>query len=337
MKRKIVIIAEAGVNHNGKIKLAKKLVDIAAEAGADFVKFQCFKAETLSHKSTSKTKYQLKRTKNKKKQYEMLLKLELSYNDHLILMKYAKTKKIKFLSSAFDIDSIKFLSNLNLDFIKIPSGEITNVPYLREIGKLNQPTILSTGMSTIDEVIFAKKILVESGLNKRKLTVLQCNTDYPSNIEDSNISAMKVMGDRLGLDYGYSDHTTSNESSLAAAALGASIIEKHITINKNMTGPDHFASASPAEFKKFVKSIRNLELALGKSKKIVNKSEKQNIKLVRKFIVAKKIIKKGEIFSSNNLTTIRSGKGISARNWDNIIGKKSNKNYKIHEVIKSNT
>ncbi len=337
MKKKIVIIAEAGVNHNGKIKLAKKLVDIASEAGADFVKFQCFKAETLSHKSTSKAKYQLKRTKNKKKQYEMLLKLELSYNDHLILMKYAKTKKIKFLSSAFDIDSIKFLSNLNLDFIKIPSGEITNVPYLREIGKLNQPTILSTGMSTIDEVIFAKKILVESGLNKRKLTVLQCNTDYPSNIEDSNISAMKVMGDRLGLDYGYSDHTTSNESSLAAAALGASIIEKHITINKNMTGPDHFASASPAEFKKFVKSIRNLELALGKSKKIVNKSEKQNIKLVRKFIVAKKIIKKGEIFSSNNLTTIRSGKGISARNWDNIIGKKSNKNYKIHEVIKSNT
>ena len=329
----VFIIAEAGVNHNGSIHLAKKLIDIASNAGADAVKFQTFKAKNLVTKSLEKANYQKNTTNQKQTQFDMLKKLELSKEMHVELINYSKNKDIKFLSSPFDHDSIELLKDLGLEIFKIPSGEITNLPYLRHIGKLNKKIILSTGMSNIDEVKNALDILVSSGTKKNNITVLHANTEYPTQMEDVNLKAMVIMGKELNVNFGYSDHTLGIEVDIAAVALGASIIEKHFTLNCNMEGPDHKASLEPDQLNKMVISIRNIEKALGNGIKKPSKSELPNIQIVRKSIIAKTKIKKGEILNENNLAVKRPGGGISPMKWDEIIGTKAIKDYNEDELL----
>ncbi len=333
--KKTIVIAEAGVNHNGSIVLAKKLIDGAAIAGADYIKFQFFNTNNLTSKDTNKAEYQKRNEGRFSSQYEMLKKYELSLSDHHKLKKYAIKKNIKFLTSAFDVDGLKEIKKLKLDFIKIPSGEITNVPYLRKVGKFNMPTILSTGMSTLNEIQQAIKILLKSGLAKKKLTVLQCTSEYPTNLSASNMRVLITFKNKLNVNVGYSDHTLGFESSIIAVALGASIIEKHITTNKKLNGPDHIASMDLKDFKTFISMIRNAETALGDLEKKPSYNERKNIKTSRKKILAKKIIKKGQKFSDKNLITLRANKGIPSIQWDSIIGKKSKKNYKPFEPILS--
>ena len=333
MIKKVIIIAEAGINHNGKLSNAKKLIDVASNAGADYVKFQTYITKNLVSENTRKAKYQTRSKLDLETQFAMLKKLELSKKNHFELISYSKKKNIKFLSSAFDIESINFLASLKLDYFKIPSGEINNVPYLRKIGRYNKPTILSTGMSNIKDIKFAINILMSSGLKKKKITVLQCNSDYPSNLVDSNINAMNTIKKEVGTEVGFSDHTIGMESSAAATALGAKILEKHITLDKSLEGPDHSASLAPHEFKNYVSFIRNILKALGSKNKKVTKSEKKNIKFVRKRIFSSKKIFEGDLFTEKNLTTIRSEKGISAKYWDDYIGKKSKCNYEKLEEI----
>ena len=329
----VFIIAEAGVNHNGSIDLAKKLIDVASAAGADAVKFQTFKAKNLATKSSEKANYQKNTTHQKQTQFDMLKKLELSKEMHIELINYSKNKDIKFLSSPFDHDSIELLKDLGLEIFKIPSGEITNLPYLRHIGKLNKKIILSTGMSNIDEVKNALDILVSSGTKKNNITVLHANTEYPTQMEDVNLKAMVIMGKELNVNFGYSDHTLGIEVDIAAVALGASIIEKHFTLNCNMEGPDHKASLEPDQLNKMVISIRNIEKALGNGIKKPSKSELPNIQIVRKSIIAKTKIKKGEILNENNLAVKRPGGGISPMKWDEIIGTKAIKDYNEDELL----
>ena len=329
----VFIIAEAGVNHNGSIDLAKKLIDVASAAGADAVKFQTFKAKNLATKSSEKANYQKNTTNQKETQFNMLKKLELSKEMHLELINYSKNKDIKFLSSPFDHDSIELLKDLGLEIFKIPSGEITNLPYLRHIGKLNKKIILSTGMSNIDEVKNALDILFSSGTKKNNITVLHANTEYPTQMEDVNLKAMVIMGKELNVNFGYSDHTLGIEVDIAAVALGASIIEKHFTLNCNMEGPDHKASLEPDQLNKMVISIRNIEKALGNGIKKPSKSELPNIQIVRKSIIAKTKIKKGEILNENNLAVKRPGGGISPMKWDEIIGTKAIKDYNEDELL----
>ena len=329
----VFIIAEAGVNHNGSIDLAKKLIDVASAAGADAVKFQTFKAKNLATKSSEKANYQKNTTDQKETQFNMLKKLELSKEMHLELINYSKNKDIKFLSSPFDHDSIELLKDLGLEIFKIPSGEIMNLPYLRHIGKLNKKIILSTGMSNIDEVKNALDILVSSGTKKNNITVLHANTEYPTQMEDVNLKAMVIMGKELNVNFGYSDHTLGIEVDIAAVALGASIIEKHFTLNCNMEGPDHKASLEPDQLNKMVISIRNIEKALGNGIKKPSKSELPNIQIVRKSIIAKTKIKKGEILNENNLAVKRPGGGISPMKWDEIIGTKAIKDYNEDELL----
>ena len=331
---KTIIIAEAGVNHNGSIKIARDLIDVACDAGADYVKFQTFKAESLSTVHAEKADYQKKLTAKGESQFTMLKKLELSLKDHKSLIDYSKRKNIKFLSTAFDIDSIDLLNDLDIPFFKIPSGEITNLPLLRHIGKIGKPVILSTGMSTMDEIISSVNILINSGISRSHLTVLHCNTEYPTPLEDVNLNAMLTIKDKLNLDVGYSDHTLGTEVPIAAVAMGAKVIEKHFTLDRRMPGPDHKASLEPDELKKMITNIRNIEKALGSKYKNPSKSEEKNILIARKSIVAKKEILKGEIFSENNLTAKRPGVGISPMSWDSIIGKKSTRNFKVDELIK---
>jgi len=333
-KSKTIIIAEAGVNHNGKIIYAKKLIDGAASAGADYIKFQTYDVNLLASKKAKLANYQKKNIKKKNGQFRMLENLQLSKKDHLILYKYAKKKKIKFLSSAFDTKSLDFLSTLNLDFYKIPSSEVNNVPYLRHIAKFKKKIIMSTGLSSLKDIRFSLNILLKSGLSKKKIFLLQCNSEYPSPVKDSNIRAMLGIKKLFKVDIGYSDHTQGIESSLCAVALGAKIIEKHITLNKKLSGPDHSASADLKEFKFFVQKIRNLELSLGKSKKVVTKSEIKNLKNVRKYLFAKLPIQKGEKFTEKNLFALRGNKGTPVKNWDKIIGKKSKYNFNENEIIK---
>ena len=335
MRDKIIFIAEAGVNHNGSIVKAKKLIDGAAYAGADYVKFQTFNVDTLTTPSTPNSNYQIKNLGNKKLvlQYNMLKRLQLSFNDHYELKKYANKKKIKFLSSAFDLSSLEFLSKLKIDFIKIPSGEVDNIPYLESVGKLNKKTILSTGMSSIFEIEKAISLLIKSGLNKKKLTVLQCNSEYPTPLKDSNIRAMLNIKDKFNVNIGYSDHTKGNESIFAAVALGAKIIEKHFTLNKYDKGPDHLASASVSELKKIIKTSKNILIALGSDIKKITKSEKKNISVVRRKIFASKEIKKGEIFTEKNLIPLRSKVGISVKHWKKYLGKKAKKNYRYLDSL----
>lgn len=326
--KKTFIIAEAGVNHNGSIELAKKLIDVASKCDCDAVKFQTFKSENVVSKTAQKANYQKQTTNSNESQLEMIKKLELSYDDFKELQKYCKTKNIMFLSTPFDIESIDFLDSLDLPLLKIPSGEITNLPYLRKINSFGRKVILSTGMSDLGEIEDALKILKNC-----EVSLLHCTTEYPCPYDDVNLKAIKTMKDKFGLEVGYSDHTEGIEISLAAVAMGATIIEKHFTLDKNMEGPDHKASLEPNELKQLVQSIRNVELAIGNGIKKPTKSELKNIEIARKSIVAKCSIKKGEIFSEENLITKRPAKGISPMKWDEIIGKKAHKDYLEDDLI----
>lgn len=330
---KVFIIAEAGVNHNGSIELAKKLIDVASESGADAVKFQTFKAEKLVSKNAQKADYQKQTTNKTESQFDMIKKLELDMDTHKELIAYCKTKNIMFLSTPFDHDSIELLNNLGLEIFKIPSGEITNLPYLRYIGKLNKKVILSTGMADIGEIEDALDILISAGTKKENIIVLHANTMYPTPMEDVNLKAMVTIGNTFDIGFGYSDHTLGIEVDIAAVALGACCIEKHFTLDKTMEGPDHKASLEPDELKAMVKAIRNIELALGSSIKKPSKSEMPNMQIARKSIVAKIEIKKGDKLSEENITIKRPGNGINPMRWDEIVGTIAAKDYKEDELI----
>ena len=334
MKRnKILIIAEAGVNHNGSLKYAKKLIDFAAEARVDFIKFQTFKAGSLMTHEAEKANYQKSISNKNESQFEMIKKLELDRKAHEELINYCKTKNLQFLSTAFDHDSIDLLAELNIPLFKIPSGEITNLPYLRHIGGMGKPIIISTGMSTLNEIREAIKVLMMEGVQKEEITVLHCNTEYPTPMEDVNLKAMLTIKENLNVRIGYSDHTSGIEIPLAAVAMGATVIEKHFTLDRKMPGPDHNASLEPSELKEMVVGIRNVEKAMGSSVKKPSKSEAKNISIARKSIVANKVIKKGELFSEKNLTTKRPGTGISPMKWDSIIGKPALADYERDDLI----
>lgn len=326
--KKTFIIAEAGVNHNGSIELAKKLVDAAVEAGCDCVKFQTFKAENIASKSAQKANYQQKTTDYKESQHDMLKKLELSYENFAELKNYCEQKNILFLSTPFDIESADFLNSLNMQIFKIPSGEITNLPYLRKINLFRKKVILSAGMANLDEINAALNILKDC-----EVSLLHCTTEYPCPYDEVNLKAMLTLKDSFGLDVGYSDHTEGIEVSVAAVVFGASIIEKHFTLDKTMQGPDHKASLEPNELKQMVSATRNIEKAIGTGEKTPTESEKRNITIARKSIVAKCDIKKGEIFSEQNLTTKRPATGISPMQWDEIIGKTAQKDYNADDLI----
>ena len=333
MKRTL-IIAEAGVNHNGDIAKAKALIDKGAEAGVDYVKFQTFKAGKLVTKHAKRAAYQDKNTQDNDSQYEMLKKLELSQKDHQELIDYCTQKGIKFLSTGFDFESLEFLAGLGITIAKVPSGEITNLPYLRKVATLFTEVILSTGMANITEIKDAVKVLTDNGVSKDKITVLHCNTEYPTPMEDVNLKAMLHIHRELGVPVGYSDHTLGIEVPIAAVALGAMVIEKHFTLDKTLPGPDHKASLEPEELKAMVIAIRNIEKAIGGSGlKEVSKSEAKNKPIVRKSIVAAKKIVKGESFTIENLTVKRPGTGISPMQWDNVIGKTAKKDFEEDDLI----
>jgi N,N'-diacetyllegionaminate synthase len=329
----VFIIAEAGVNHNGLVSLAKQLIDVAVEAGADAVKFQTFKAENLVSKNTEKAEYQKRTTSVSESQFDMLKKLELDMETHKELIAYCQEKDIMFLSTPFDHDSIHLLSDLGLQIFKIPSGEITNLPYLRHIGSLGKQVILSTGMSDLGEVGDALNILINAGTSKDSITVLHANTMYPTPMKDVNLNAMLTIQKEFSVSVGYSDHTLGIEVDIAAVAMGASVIEKHFTLDKSMEGPDHKASLDPQELKAMVSAIRNTEKALGSSKKKPSPSESKNIEVVRKSIVASQGIAKGEFLTENNITVKRPGNGISPMKWDNIIDTVAIKDYKMDDLI----
>ena len=332
-KHPIKIIAEAGVNHNGSIVLAKKLVDAAATAGADLVKFQTFTAETLMVKTAEKADYQKGMTDKNESQFDMIKKLELGRDNHEELILRCQQKNIQFLSTAFDRISIDLLADLNVPFFKIPSGEITNLPYLRHIGRIGKPVIMSAGMATLEEVRAAMNILLETGLKKEDLTILHCNTEYPTPMEDVNLKAMLTIREELDVKVGYSDHTLGIEIAVAAVALGACVVEKHFTLDRSLPGPDHVASLEPSELKAMVSAIRNIEKAMGNGVKKASPSEMKNISVARKSIVAKVLIKKGELFSEHNLTVKRPGIGISPMKWDQVIGKRALSDFNIDELI----
>lgn len=330
---KVFIIAEAGVNHNGSLELAKKLIDVACDAHADAVKFQTFKAEKLVSKSAQKAEYQKQTSDANESQYEMIKKLELDEEAHHVLMEYCQAKNILFLSTPFDRESIELLDNLGLEIFKIPSGEITNLPYLRHIGKLQKKVILSTGMADMNEIEDALNILLMAGTKKENITILHANTEYPTPMEDVHLNAMVSIGKTLDIAYGYSDHTLGIEVPIAAVAMGARVIEKHFTLDKTMEGPDHKASLEPGELKAMVKAIRNIESALGNCIKKASPSEIKNKSIARKSIVTCKAIAKGERFCEDNITIKRPGSGISPMKWDEIIGTVATKNYQEDELI----
>ena len=327
----VYVIAEAGVNHNGSLDNAKKLIEAAAEAGADAVKFQTFIPENLVSKYADKADYQKAATDAEESQLEMLRRLMLKKDDHPVLIEYAGKKGIQFLSSPFDFDSIDFLAGLELPLYKIPSGEVTNLPYLEKIGKLGKPVILSTGMSSLEEVREAAAILKKEGCPL--VSVLHCNTEYPTPYEDVSLRAMSVIREALQVPVGYSDHTTGIEVPVAAVALGAEIIEKHFTLDRNMRGPDHKTSLEPDELACMIRSVRNIEKALGTLEKKVSGSEKNNVKIVRKSIVARKAINKGELLTEGNITVKRPGTGISPMMWHSVLGTKAIRNFKEDELI----
>lgn len=332
---KTIIIAEAGVNHNGKVKLAKNLVNIAKNAGADYVKFQYFNPEHLTTNFSKQADYQKKTYKQKNNsQKVMLKKLSLSLNQLIEVYNYCKKKKIKFAISIFDHISLKNIKKFNLDFIKIPSGEITNYPLLRDVAKMNKKIILSTGMSNIKDIYNALTVLRKYKQKKSKITLMHCTTNYPTSEDQVNISTITEIKKKFKIDVGYSDHTIGNEAACAAVAFGARIFEKHFTISKNMKGPDHSASLEPGELKNYIKSIKKTEKMIGNGKKALLKSEKKNFKIVRKSIYANKKINIGEYFTEQNIITKRPLKNSNPMNWSKIIGSKSKRNYKIDDEIK---
>lgn len=328
---KVIIIAEAGVNHNGNVDIAKQLIDKASDAGADIVKFQTFRAASLVSCSAEKAAYQKKNTGLQETQLEMLRKLELSEETHKELKEYCDRKQIMFLSTPFDLESIDLLERLHMPIYKIPSGEITNLPYLRKIGGLHKKVILSSGMSTLGEVRDAVRVLNECGTTD--ISVLHCNTQYPTPMEDVNLNVLRTMKRELNLPIGYSDHTNGIEIPIAAVALGAEIIEKHFTLDKSMEGPDHSASLNPDELKEMVAAIRNVEKAMGCSEKRMTESEKDNVVVARKSIVAKRRINSGEVFTEENITTKRPGNGVSPMLWDCVIGQIAVRDYNMDEMI----
>lgn len=328
---RVKIIAEAGVNHNGDISLAKKMVDVAKEAGADYIKFQTFIPENLVSKHAKKAEYQKITTISDESQLQMLRKLTLSGNEFIELADYCKSISIGFISTPFDIASVNFLRLFNMDFWKLPSGEITNLPYLVEIAKTECPIILSTGMSNLDEIDAALNVLKSNGAGK--ITLLHCNTQYPTPMEDVNLNAMLTLKDRYQCDVGYSDHTPGIEVPIAAVALGATVIEKHFTLDHDMEGPDHKASLEPCVLKSMVSAIRNIEKALGTGIKEASPSETENKDIARKSIVASKMIKKGEQFTENNITTKRPGSGISPMKWYSVIGTVAKRDFQEDELI----
>jgi N,N'-diacetyllegionaminate synthase len=330
---KTFIIAEAGVNHNGRLDTALKMVDAAAAAGADAVKFQTFTAEKLVTRNAAKADYQTKNMGGGGSQFEMLGRLELDANAHGKLLGRCAEKNIKFLSTPFDLESIDLLNELGLDTFKIPSGEITNLPYLRKIGTLGKKVILSTGMSDMGEIEDALEILTAAGTPRDGITVLHCNTEYPTPFEDVNLLAMLTIGDTFKVKVGYSDHTKGIEVSVAAVAMGASVIEKHFTLDKNMEGPDHKASLEPDALKALVAAIRNVGKALGDGIKKPSPSELKNKSVARKSIVASRDIRKGEVFTEENLTVKRPGDGMSPMRWDTVLGRFASKDFKADGYI----
>jgi N,N'-diacetyllegionaminate synthase len=331
---RVLIIAEAGVNHNGELSKAFRLIDVAKNSGADIVKFQTFQANLLSTMTAPKAKYQKHSAPSGESQYDMLKKLELDRETHLKLIAHCNQQEIEFLSTPFDLESIALLHKLKLNRFKIPSGDITNYPYLEAIAAYNKEIIMSTGMSNLHEIGRAINILVSCGSEQEKITILHCNTEYPTPMEDVNLSAMATMRDTFSVNVGYSDHTEGIEVSIAAVALGATVIEKHFTLDRTLPGPDHKASIEPHELKLMCASIRNVEKAIGRDVKKPSKSELKNINIARKSIVAKCNIKKGDIFSMNNLTTKRPGTGIPAMEWNNIIGQIALQNFDQDELIR---
>lgn len=331
MKNSVFIIAEAGVNHNGDMQIAKNLIDIAAESEADAVKFQTFISEKCISVKADKANYQKQTVGESGNQLDMVKKLELSYDNFCELKEYCEKKNIIFLSTAFDIDSAKFLFDIGLEIFKIPSGEITNYPLLKTIGQFQKKVIMSTGMSELSEIEQAMNVLKEYGT--QDISLLHCNTQYPTPMEDVNLRAMLQIKERFQVPVGYSDHTPGIEVPVAAVALGATIIEKHFTLDKNMEGPDHRASLEPEELKRMVEAIRNTEMALGDGEKGISDSEKENVCVVRKSIVAATHINKGEFYTEENLTVKRPGNGISPMQWNEIIGRSANRDYEMDELI----
>jgi N,N'-diacetyllegionaminate synthase len=326
----VYIIAEAGVNHNGSFALACKLVDAAKEAGADCIKFQTFKSENLVSRSAQKAEYQ-KKTTGDSSQQDMLKKLELSFDEFIQLKNYCEKVGICFLSTPFDFDSIDFLNSIDMPFWKIPSGEVTNLPYLLALAKTGKPVVMSTGMCTLKEIREAIDVLQANGTKEIKL--LHCNTEYPTPFEDVNLKAMQTMRDEFQMEVGYSDHTKGIEVPIAAVALGATIIEKHFTLDRNMEGPDHKASLEPQELADMVCCIRNIEKALGSGDKMPSPSEKKNIAVARKSIVAKSKIKAGDTLTEDNITVKRPGTGISPMKWFEVLGTKAVKDFDEDELI----
>ena len=328
----IYIIAEAGVNHNGSFQLACKLVDEAKKAGVDCIKFQTFKAEKLVSHTAKKAEYQ-KKTTGDSSQQDMLKQLELSFDEFIQLKAYCDKIGIAFLSTPFDFDSLDFLNTIDMPFWKIPSGEITNYPYLVALAKTGKPIVMSTGMCTMQEIGEAVDVLKENGAGEIKL--LHCNTEYPTPFEDVNLTAMEDIRKTFGVEVGYSDHTKGIEIPIAAAALGATVIEKHFTLDKNMEGPDHKASLEPQELAQMVCAIRNIEKALGDGVKRPSKSEEKNKPIARKSIVAQKEIKKGEVLTADNLTVKRPGEGISPMQWEKVLGTKAIRDFAPDELIEN--
>lgn len=330
---KTFIIAEAGVNHNGSLETAKRLIDAAKRAGADAVKFQTFKADKLVSRTAEKALYQKATTGEVETQFEMIKRLELSPDDHLKLVQYCENVGIEFLSTAFDLESVMLLKELGMRIWKIPSGEITNLPYLRVVGSLGKSIILSTGMASLGEVEAAIVALEAAGTSRSLITALHCTTEYPAPIDEVNLKAMRMLGDAFGVSYGYSDHTQGIAVPIGAVALGASVIEKHFTLDRCMDGPDHKASLEPDELEAMVHGIRIIERALGNALKLPTASERKNMVVARKSIVASRSIVKGELFSELNLTTKRPGSGISPMDWDNVMGHIANRDYKKDDAI----
>lgn len=331
---KVLIIAEAGVNHNGSMKIAKQLVDKAVEAGADIIKFQTFKSEKLVSKAAKQAEYQQRNIgKRDESQLAMLKKLELSVEAHHELMDYCKERNIRFWSTAFDMESIDFLHSLNMGLWKIPSGEITNYPYLKKIASFHEEVILSTGMCELSDIEAALNVLIDEGVKKEQITVLHCNTEYPTPYQDVNLKAMLEIGEKFGVKIGYSDHTQGIEVPIATVALGASVIEKHFTLDKTMEGPDHKASLEPVELKAMVSAIRHIELALGSGHKTISDSERKNIEIARKSIVAACHIKEGEVLTEKNLTVKRPGNGINPMRWNEVVGTIAVRDFEEEEMI----
>jgi N,N'-diacetyllegionaminate synthase len=329
----VLLVAEAGVNHNGDLATALRLVDSAADCGADIVKFQTFTANQLVTPDAAKAEYQKATTRSDETQFAMLRKLELSRSDHHAIIDRCMARGIEFLSTGFDIDNVNMLVGLGMDRIKVPSGEITNLPYLRHIGGLGLPTILSTGMADLEEVRSALNVLLACGTSKDDVTILHCTTNYPAPMFDVNLQAMVTMRDVFGVDVGYSDHTLGHEVAVAAVALGAGIIEKHLTLDRASSGPDHAASLEPPEFADMVRAIRNIEIALGDGIKRPQASEVGNMAVARKSLVAATAIRAGEPFTSINITAKRPGSGLSPMLWDDVLGRIATCNYEPNEMI----